>query len=270
MAAGYGYDVSITITTRWRETGKPPSPEPIQKTEQAVRRTTAALKEQQSVLSRFIQNWKSTFAVFAAGYVSVVAFLEVLRTINQTVVGGIQKIAEFESAVASLTARLISLVGVRPGESLSAGWDRLTEYVKDVYNWAIKLDAQFSGTAEELMEAFRALADQGIILNVQAEEHRKAWLAIAEAAKAANPHIKRQGQMYQEIRAALQGITRQGNELARQMEAMIPNYKEQVKLLSSADEWVQFLNTHLLGYLVLSQKIRFAILDRLFSKSGVV
>ena len=39
------------------------------------------------------------------------------------------------------------------------------------------------------------------------------------------------------------------------MEAMIPNYKEQVKLLSSADEWAQFLNTHLLGYLVLSEKI---------------
>ncbi|MCD6492834.1 MAG: hypothetical protein J7K36_03405, partial [Archaeoglobaceae archaeon] len=44
-------------------------------------------------------------------------------------------------------------------------------------------------------------------------------------------------------------------ELARQAKALIPNYQEQVKLLSSVDEWVQFINTHFMGYLVLSQKI---------------
>ncbi|MCD6493978.1 MAG: hypothetical protein J7K36_09355, partial [Archaeoglobaceae archaeon] len=175
-----------------------------------------------------------------------------MRALSNTITGGIKKIAEFEASVASLTARLISLIRTRPGETLSAGWDRISNYVKDVYTWAVKLDAQFIGTAEELVEAFKALTDQGIILNVQTEEHRKAWLAIAAAAKAANPHIQRQGQIYQEIRGFLQGITRQGNELARQAKALIPNYQEQVKLLSSVDEWVQFINTHFMGYLVLS------------------
>jgi len=178
-----------------------------------------------------------------------------MRALSNTITGGIKKIAEFEASVASLTARLISLIRTRPGESLSAGWERISNYVKDVYTWAVKLDAQFIGTAEELIEAFKALADQGIVLNIQSEEHRKAWLAIAAAAKAANPHIQRQGQIYQEIRGFIQHITRQGNELARQAKALIPNYEKQVELLSSADEWVQFINTHFMGYLVLSQKI---------------
>ena len=250
-----GYDVSITITTQWREGGKPPSPQKIERIKKPIRDLNTEIRKQQGLLSRFYNNWKSTFAVFAAGYASVVLFLGAMRALSNTITGGIKKIAEFEASVASLTARLISLIRTKPGESLSAGWERISNYVKDVYTWAVKLDAQFIGTAEELMEAFKALADQGIILNVQSEEHRKAWLAIAAAAKAANPHIQRQGQIYQEIRGFIQHITRQGNELARQAKAMIPNYEKQVELLSSADEWAKFLNTHFLGYLVLSQKI---------------
>ena len=144
-----GYDVSITITTRWREAGKPPSPEPVQKTEQAVRRTTAALKEQQGVLSRFIQNWKSTFAVFAMGYASVVGFLEVVRAVTSAISRSIEVSSRWESEIISLTATLTSFMRLRPGETYVEAFERALPYVRELHKAARQLDAEFIGTADE-------------------------------------------------------------------------------------------------------------------------
>ena len=212
MAAS-GYDVSITITTRWREAGKPPSPEPVQKTEQAVRRTTAALKEQQGVLSRFIQNWKSTFAVFALGYVSVVSFLEVLRAVTSEFTLGFRAIEEYRQAVISLSA--VTMMFMKTSGELSEDWKRATDYATALTQKAEELDRIYTGTAQELLAAARALMTMGVAIDLSNRRQLESWVALAEAAKAVTTAENKEFQIRQEIQALLEGQTRQGATLAR-------------------------------------------------------
>jgi len=48
-----GYDVSITITTQWREGGKPPSPQKIERIKKPIRDLNTEIRKQQGLLSRF-------------------------------------------------------------------------------------------------------------------------------------------------------------------------------------------------------------------------
>lgn len=221
------YEIGVNVTITYKDVG--------------LTRTNRALREQESFLRRTIENWKRTFAVFALGYISVVSLLSVLRLIPNTLREAIRVSAEYEQSIISLAALLLSFSRAPekygPGPALRMA----LQYAESLYQMARKLDAQFIGTADELLEVARAMIANGIMLNTQKEEELKLWLGIATGAKLLTFHIQRQGQLYQEVHAFLQGNARMGAELAKWAAAVDPEYKKSIQSLRTIEERKAYL-----------------------------
>jgi len=208
-----GYDVSITITTQWREGGKPPSPQHIEKIKKPIRDLNTEIRKQQGLLSKLYNNWKSTFAVFAAGYATVVLFLSVMRALKDEFLLGFKAIEEYRQSVISLSAT--TMMFMKTTGDLSKDWEAAVGYAKQLAQKAEELDVIFTGTAKELLLAARALTTMGIEIDTSNKKQLQSWVALAEAAKAVTTGANKEFQIRQEIQALLEGQTRQGATLAR-------------------------------------------------------
>lgn len=256
-----GYDVSITITTQWREGGKPPSPQHIEKIKKPIRDLNTEIRKQQGLLSKLYNNWKSTFAVFAAGYATVVLFLSVMRALKDEFFLGFKAIEEYRQSVISLSAT--TMMFMKTTGDLSKDWEAAVGYAKQLAQKAEELDVIFTGTAKELLLAARALTTMGIQIDTSNKKQLQSWVALAEAAKAVTTGANKEFQIRQEIQALLEGQTRQGATLARILDRQLRTVegykgglKEALEIWKANETVLEELSKRLQGFKQAQKDIR--------------
>ncbi len=128
---------------------------------------------------------------------------------------GVQSVESFQRSVIGIAAGIVSLDKSVTAANIEGKLAEATQYARSLYDQILLLDAQFSGTAEELFEITRALAQHGILIDLNAQKQREALRGFAEAIKALAPGLNVQLQATQAIRAILTGIRDEMDQVVR-------------------------------------------------------
>ena len=211
------------------------------------------IKETDSFISRMIKNWKDTVVVFAMGYASVVSILSVMRAISNEVRNAFFYSKDFEDQMMRIAGLLTSMSGEK--ENLGKVFENAYRWSSLVYEKALELDPQFIGTAKELLDTYEAMASRGVLINVLRHEELDLWLAISTAAKVLTQDINKQKQLYQEVRAFLEGTARVGSTLAMVAKATNAELYEQMLYETDIEKKKQIILQMFSGYLEMSKHV---------------
>ncbi len=155
----------------------------------------------------------------ALAEIGVRNLMRVLDTIQDTMqgvfVGGLTEVERFRLTVIGLAAGIVSLDRTVNQMNVDQKFRDALAYSEDLFQQVLLLDAQFSGTAEELFEITRILAQHGILLDLNNEKQRQALRGFAEAVKALAPGLNLSLQATQAIRGILTGVRDEMDQVVR-------------------------------------------------------
>jgi hypothetical protein len=164
--------------------------------------------------------WGQLVSAIAAGNLAArtleKAFTGAASAIRRAVADSISVTEDFEMGIIRLAAAITSMAEIAPSE-LPKYFQSAMEYARELYQQILLLDAQFSGTAEQLQEIVLAFSTFGILVDLTNEKHRDAIRGFGEALRLYSQGLSITRETVQFLSAVLFGLRDEQDRLTRQL-----------------------------------------------------
>lgn len=212
---------------------------------------TGASHATQSFLEKTASTTKNVLAAapgFAIATASIAAFYTAVRTLTGEFVNGLKAVEDYEVKVASMTGFMVTFNKSVTQANASEIYRASTTEARKLVDAMEVLDARTVATGKDLTTMAEQFIKGGVKIDVTNKGTLDGFANIANALKLMTQGQNQEIQMRQEIRALVMGQLRDTNLLAKTLESIDPNIKENIKLWKQQGTLIENVGKLLVGF----------------------